>query len=65
MTDPERIEQLEKTLRILWGAMLAAKLMVPDNRCVQAAFDKADRECKKTGLTARAGCMFVEQENVE
>ena len=60
MTESARIEQLEKTLCTVWGAMLAAKLTAPDNQFIQAAFEKADRECRKTGLMARQGVQFIE-----
>jgi hypothetical protein len=60
MTESARIEQLETTLRIVWGAMLAASLTAPENRYIQAAFEKADRECRKTGLLARQGVQFIE-----
>ncbi len=65
MTDAQRIEQLEKTLCILWGAMNAARLMAPDNRFVQAAYEKADKACRKTGLLAREGCVFIEPSQTE
>lgn len=57
----DRIEELETALRILWGAMLAAKLAAPDNIFIQAAFAKADAECRKTGLIAKAGCVLIEE----
>ena len=60
MTESARIDQLETTLRIVWGAMLAAKLTAPENVYIQAAFEKADRECRKTGLMARQGVQFIE-----
>lgn len=61
MTDQERIAQLETTLRILWGAMLAASLTAPENAYIQAAFKKADKACRATGLVAREGVVFMEE----
>lgn len=54
-----REEELETALKIVWGALLLAKLR-SDDVVIQTAFNKADALCRKTGLTARVGCVFSE-----
>lgn len=57
-----RLKELEDALRLVWGAMLLAGLEVPDNKRIQAAFQKADKVCRDTGLMAQAGCSWIETE---
>lgn len=56
----ERIAELELCLRQVWGVMILADLVI-DDRKVKAAFVKVDALCRKTGLMAREGMIFLEQ----
>lgn len=68
MTDAERIKnmegriaQLEKACREVWGVLLLASTTDKPAE-LDAAFRKADRICRRTGLMAKEGMQFVYRE---
>lgn len=64
MTDCEtRLADVEAACREVWGVLLLASIEFPDNAKLQAAFRRADRVCRKTGLMAREGMRFIESAN--
>lgn len=56
----KRIAELEAATRECWGVLLLASLEFRDNARLQAAFQRADKLCRKTGLMAREGMRFIE-----
>ena len=61
MSEQSRIAELERAMRLCWGALLLADLVVDDPQ-VKAAFRKADDLCRRTGLLPREGMAFVYSE---